>query len=105
MSHETVVSVPVLRRVVGLLFDELEKQHGAQIELDADLYHVLPPEAMFSPGDVPDGHECTLGSLVDDMATLREIAVQVPGERMVVLWHDLAHISGILQRLAALDRP
>lgn len=105
MSDETVVSLPVLRHVVGLLFDELEKRHGAQVELGADFYYVLPTEAMYSPGDVPDGQGCTLGSLVDDVATVREIAAQPPDERMAVLWHDLAHVNGILQRLAALDLP
>lgn len=100
-----MVSLPALRHVVGLLCDELEKRHGAQVDLGADLYCVLPPEAMYNPGDVPVGQEHTLGSLADDVATVREIAAQPPGERMVVLWHDLAHVNGILQRLAALDLP
>ncbi|MFS0702469.1 hypothetical protein AB6N24_21040 [Cellulomonas sp. 179-A 4D5 NHS] len=105
MSDETAVSLPVLRHVVGLLLDELEKRHGAQVELGADFYHLLPTEAVYSPGDTPDGQGCTLGSLVDDVATVREIAAQPPDERTVVLSHDLAHVNGILQRLAALDVP
>ncbi|WP_258725953.1 hypothetical protein [Cellulomonas sp. NS3] len=105
MGDKTVVSLPVLRHVVGLLFDELEKRHGGRVELGADFYYVLSTEAVYSPGDTPDGQECTLGSLVDDVATVREIAARLPDEHMVVLWHDLAHVNGILQRLAALDRP
>jgi hypothetical protein len=39
----------------------------------------------------------------DDVETVRELLVRERGE--IFLWHDLEHLVGILQRIAALARP
>jgi hypothetical protein len=47
--------------------------------------------------------------LVDDLKTVRELAAgdreAVGDEPDVIVWHDLAHLVGVLQRLAAMDLP
>ncbi|PPK98583.1 hypothetical protein CLV92_101282 [Kineococcus xinjiangensis] len=46
---------------------------------------------------------------MDDLDVVRELAAGRPDEEgekaEVVVWHDLAHVIGVLQRLAALHLP
>ncbi|WP_459642371.1 hypothetical protein [Kineococcus sp. NUM-3379] len=108
MTETTSVSMSVLRTALDRVLDEVQRRHGEVIDLDADLYYVLPKESVYRPGVTPDGEACTLASLVDDLDTIRELAAGRPDEDgadpEVTVWHDLAHLVGVLQRLAALDR-
>ena len=46
----------------------------------------------------------SVGHLSDDVDELRQLISEGAG-REVVVWHDLAHLVGILKRFAALDTP
>ncbi|WP_146099697.1 hypothetical protein [Kineococcus xinjiangensis] len=109
MTGATSVSMTVLRAALDRVLGEVQRRHGDVVDLDADLYYVLPAESVYAPGTVPDGQACTLGSLVDDVDAVRELAAgglaEEGEEAEVVVWHDLAHVIGVLQRLAAIDRP
>ena len=96
------VSLAEPHRGLTILLDEVEQQRGAVVDLDGDYYWTVgPPDAFRFDADGPP--EPTAGQLSDDIASLREILVGVP-DRPVMVWHDLAHVVGILSRLAALDQ-
>lgn len=94
-----------LERVLG----EVQRRHGDEVDLTADAYWVLPAKHAYGQGGPPPAEVHTLGSLVDDLKTVRELATEdreaVGAAADVVVWHDLAHLIGVLQRLAALDLP
>jgi GNAT superfamily N-acetyltransferase len=96
------ISLGALRRGLDRVLGEVARQAGDRVVLTADPYWVLPVEVAYDPYVVPTGEGCTLGQLTDDAATLAELADPA---RDVVPWHDLAHLTGLLQRLAAQDRP
>jgi hypothetical protein len=83
------------------MLHELERKFGTEVDLDADYYWNIWADAAFDMGSdpVPD-----VGQLSDDVDTLREL-VSDADERPVIVWHDLAHVLGILQRVVGLDLP
>ena len=85
---------------MGRLLDAAEEQSGGTIDLDADHYWSIDPRAAFDPANDP---EVDVGQLSDDTARLRELLGRKGGE--VFLWHDLEHMTAILERIAALARP
>ncbi|MFI5937824.1 hypothetical protein [Actinoplanes sp. NPDC051494] len=100
MSSETVLSLADLRRALTRSLDEIERQQGSVVELGADFYWTIVPWAAFSFGaDVP---QPTVGQLSDDVRSMRDILADHP-DPPISAWHDLAHLIGILNRLAALD--
>ncbi|MGY1833057.1 hypothetical protein ACI8AA_21795 [Geodermatophilus sp. SYSU D01180] len=106
MSAPITVSVAALQRALTAVLDEVARQHGDEVELTADHYWVLTPRAAYDLTADPDVRSCTVAQLSDDVATVREILGRADDEEEVLSpWHDLAHLAGILQRLAAQDRP
>ncbi|MET7403909.1 hypothetical protein ABZS66_61645 [Dactylosporangium sp. NPDC005572] len=103
MAGEVLVSLGDLRQALALLLDEIEKRHGKVIDLDADYYWTIGAWDAFRLGAV-GVPEPTVGQLTDDVRSMRDM-LTAPGDRTMVVWHDLAHVIGILNRLAALDRP
>jgi hypothetical protein len=102
MASAEFVSLVQLRQGLSILLDEIERQYGPTVDLDADYYwSITPGDAFrFETGGAP---EPTVGQLTDDIASLREMLVS-DTDRPVVIWHDLAHVIGLLTRLAALDQ-
>ena len=97
------VSLSRLRQVVDRLLDEVASQNGGdELEVTEDHYWVLDPAQLFDPLESPAPERMTLGQLSDDVVELAEIADR-PDELHV--WHDMAHVVGILQWLAVRDRP
>ena len=84
-----------------VILDEIERTNGAEIDLDADHYWLIRHDAAFDLGSVPVPQA---GQIWDDVDTLREL-ISERADRQVIVWHDLAHLIGILKRLAALDDP
>ncbi|MEU8284261.1 hypothetical protein AB0C01_07970 [Micromonospora sp. NPDC048905] len=85
-----------------MLLDELEKQRGQVVDLRADYYWTISPQEAFRfEGTKPP--EATLGQLSDDLGSMRDMLASNVDHPVV--WHDLAHLIGILSRLAALDLP
>ena len=96
------VSLTQLRQVLDRVLGELAARHGDEIELTADYYWVLDPRAAYDLTVTPSIEQLTTGQLSDDLA---EVAALSATEDPPIPWHDLAHVIGILQRLAAQDRP
>jgi hypothetical protein len=77
------------------------KQSSADGHLAADHYWTLDPRTAFDPSaDQSSG--LTVAQLSDDVLEVRELLVRSDEP---VIWHDLAHIVGVLSRIAALDLP
>lgn len=91
-----------LRQALDRVLSAVEAQHGDSIRLTADYYWVLDAHATYDVYSDPPADQYTIGQLSDDIATLDEILDQ---DDVISVWHDLAHLVGILHRLAAQDRP
>ncbi|MER7283086.1 hypothetical protein ABT369_52525 [Dactylosporangium sp. NPDC000244] len=98
MTEPLTVSLDELRRAVSTLLAAIEHRHGETVELDAGFYWTVGPWAAYEFSREP---EPTMGDLRDDVESMREML----GREETVVWHDLAHVVGILTRLAALDLP
>ena len=97
------VSLSRLRQVVNRLLDDVAAHNGGdELEVTEDYYWVLDPAQLFDPRDSPAPERMTLGQLSDDVAELSGMAAR---SDELVVWHDLAHVVGILQWLAVRDRP
>jgi hypothetical protein len=103
VTRTSLVPLADLRQGLAILLDELERRHGAVADLDADYYWTVNPQDAFRL-DAAGAPEPTVGQLTDDIEALREM-LKANQDRPVVVWHDLAHLIGILGRLAALDAP
>jgi hypothetical protein len=101
MALSTNIRIDDLRAWLSAILDEIERKYGAEFDLDADHYWDIRADAAFdmASNPVPD-----VGQLSDDVDTLREFISQ-RADRQVIVWHDLAHVVGILKRVAALDDP
>ena len=103
MAEALTVSIAALRRALDLVLDEVARKHGETVVLDADHYRVLPPEMTYDVHTSPAVDRMTIAQLSDDVA---ELAGMVEDDEWVSEpWHDLAHLVGILQRIAAQDLP
>jgi hypothetical protein len=103
VAGEVLVSLADLRQALVSLLDEIEKRHGKVIDLDADYYWTIGPWESFRL-DADPVPEPTVGQLTDDVRSMRDILTG-SADRAVVVWHDLTHVIGILNRLAAIDLP
>ena len=102
MDVPQTVSLSRLRHVLDRVLDDLAARHGDEIELTADHYWVIDPRATYDLTTAPPDEHLTVGQLSDD---LDELAGLSATEDPPVPWHELGHVIGILQRLAAQDLP
>lgn len=103
MSDELTVTVAELRAAFDVLLNEAERRFGPTIDLDADYYWDLDVGAVYDLTQLPLATPGA-GQLSDDVASIRGLLEQ-GSDGDVFLWHDLAHLVGILRRVAALDLP
>ncbi len=89
--------VTALRRVL----DEVAIKHGAEIELQDDYYWTVPTDAAFNMSIVPV--DFTAGQLTDDTQSIRQFLRQ-PLDEPISVWHELAHLVGVLRGIEQLDR-
>jgi hypothetical protein len=101
-TSPTAVRVSDLRAGLLAILEQVEQTHGPEIELDADHYWVLPPNVAFDMNSEPTTIDA--GQLTDDIRSLRRLLSNGPDEPIEV-WHDLAHVVGILNRIASLGLP
>ena len=102
MDVPQTVSLPQLRRVLDRVLDDLAARHGDEVELTADHHWVIDPRAAYDLTTAPSVEHLTVRQLSDDLAELAGLSAT---EDPPVPWHDLGHVIGILQRLAAQDLP
>lgn len=65
------VKIAELRRVAGILFEHLEEEGHAEIEIDRDFYWSIPDEKLYSVYEDPS--DFTTGQLSDDLLELTKI--------------------------------
>jgi len=95
-----VIPVSDLRDALTRLLEAATERFGPLVDLDADHYWAIEPDAAF---DIAKDPPVAVGQLSDDVSTVRDLLARDDGE--VFLWHDLEHAIGILQRIASLARP
>ena len=95
------ISVDELREAVRRQLDAVERRFGASVQLGTDDYWGLFSPEMFVANDSKP--ELVGRSLSDDVSDLREsLRNDDPSEDELMLWHDMDHLAGILQRISAL---
>src|SRR3954451_5208334 len=100
MREPVEISVAELQEAASRLLDAAQRRFGATLELGADEYWSLWPSEAFDAATEPP---LLRGSLVDDVDTVRELLRRTdPSEDETLLWHDLNHLIGVLQRIASL---
>jgi hypothetical protein len=103
-SGDPEITVDELREATRRLLDATERTLGPTVELRADRYLGLFAPEMFASDD---SQTAVLGrSLSDDVAEIRAVVSRPEDafEDDLMLWHDLNHLVGILQRLSSLAR-
>jgi hypothetical protein len=96
----TALELPLLRRQLDRLLVMLEERGGATIQFDEDLYWVLETSQLFSLESTPAP---SIGQLSDDADELTAMASRP--DDLLVPWHDLKHLIGLLEVLARRDVP
>ena len=104
VDQARTVRVSEWRAALALVLDEAERKHGEQIELNWDFYWEFPANEALDLSIEPDRDCLAVGSLADDIESVREL-VRFDGDQVVEVWHDLAHIVGILRAIVATDLP
>jgi hypothetical protein len=89
-----------LRRQLNRLLVILEERGGATVQLHEELYWVLETSAMFCLESVPTP---SAGQLSDDVDELTAMASRP--DDLLVPWHELKHLIGLLEVLARRDLP
>lgn len=90
-----------LRAAMDRVLTAIEGRHGQTVDLGADQYWTLDPRRTFDPA-AEQASGLIIGELSDDVREMRDLVAR---DDEPVIWHDLAHIVGILGRVAALDLP
>lgn len=98
---EVEISIAELREAAGRLLDAAERLFGSSVNLQVDDYlGLFSPEMFGADGSDP---ALTGRSLADDVASIRELLGRADlSEDRVLLWRDLDHLVGVLQRISAL---
>ncbi|ASW55753.1 hypothetical protein CIK06_18570 [Plantactinospora sp. KBS50] len=93
--------VAELRDAIERLLAAIEVRFGEEIRFTGDFYWSVGLTESF---DLVSESVASVdvASLVDDVASIREIVGQAVDEP-VVLWHDLTHLAGLLRGIARLD--
>jgi hypothetical protein len=97
------IDIAELRLACNKVLDVVAERLGPEVVLGdgsfvGDHYWELTLEASFGLVDHPELH-VVAGQTTDDVDELRRII----DSEDVVLWHDIAHITGVLRRIASLD--
>lgn len=98
---DPVISIVELRDAITRLTDAMERKFGPTVHLARDQYWGLfSPEMFAADGSRPE----VMGRLLsDDVNSVRELLDRSDtSEDELLLWHDLNHLVGILQRISAL---
>lgn len=88
----------LLRRELDRLLAEVETRRGSIVGIEADHYWLLESSEMF---DVLSDAAPAVGQISDDLSELEQMASRADHD--LVPWHDLKHLIGLLEALAASD--
>jgi hypothetical protein len=103
-----ILRIADLRQVCSMLLDQVERQFGDQIDLadvPVDYYWNLNLAAAFDMTQEPEPEaHVDCGQSTDDVEELTALA-RGDSRDLIVLWHDLEHLAGVMRMLAFLDLP
>jgi hypothetical protein len=102
VEQAITIEVQQLRAALDVVLTHVEQTVGAAVHLSADYYWALPPDAMYDPYVNPATEALTLGQLSDDVREIRDL-LDRDADDGIFVWHDLGHLVGVLQRIAAQD--
>jgi hypothetical protein len=95
-----VVELSKLHEALDRLLAAVAVQLGPSIDLDADMYWSIDTRDAFDLSRQPS---LEAGQLSDDVSSVLEMLNRDDSE--ILVWHDLDHAIGILQRIAGLAKP
>lgn len=101
MSLGPAMRIDDLRQALNRILDQVVTKHGAEVEFAGDSYWTVPTDAAFDLTREPPAF--TVGQLDDDTQSVIELLAQ-PSNEPVSIWHELAHIAGVLRGIEQLDR-
>jgi hypothetical protein len=96
MAEPMVIRMEELRNASTRTLIAAEDRLGAEVALTDDYYWHLPVDAAFDMTREPSS--LTAGQLSDDLEHLREASDVEPW----TVWHDLAHLIGLLRAVERL---
>ncbi|RIJ70513.1 hypothetical protein D1871_18835 [Nakamurella silvestris] len=100
-GNRLTVEVAELRAALTRVLDALEHRFGVEMTFEFDLYRALPVEEAFDIlGPEP---AYTMGSLADDLQSM--LSYNTEPEPTESIWHEIAHLGGILRAIEHRDRP
>jgi len=99
MAEQLVIRMEELRNAMSRTLVAAEEQLGSEVALTNDYYWHLPVDAAFDMTKEPSS--LAAGQLSDDLAHLREATEVDP----LTVWHDLAHLVGLLRAGERLAMP
>jgi hypothetical protein len=95
------VNLDDLRTALARVLEQVQQDLGRDIDLDADEYWEIPGGVAYRVTEKP-ADQLTVGRLSDDAETMRQM---VKPNYDISSWHDLAHLCGVLRRIALLAEP
>ena len=101
MDRATAIDVQELRAALELILNRIEEQLGPTVDLAGDYYWTVDARAAYETLNDPVG-SLVAGQLSDDVNAIRELLRR---DDDPIIWHDLAHVVGVLRRIATLDLP
>lgn len=96
MSEPLILRIQDLRNAIDRTLVAAEERLGGDVTLTDDYYWHLPVDAAFDMTTEPSA--LTAGQLSDDLEHLRDATDVEPG----TVWHDLAHLTGLLRAVERL---
>ena len=102
-----MLKIADLRRAMVILLDAATERFGDAVNLDEQpepisMYWSLGAGTAYRLAEDPE-QGLTVGDVDDDLSETADLLKR--HDREVVLWHDLAHLVGLLGVLAYLDLP
>jgi len=91
VSGDLVISVVDLQAALARISESL----GDEVELSTDHYWLVPTGRLPATGEAP---ALDVGQVSDDIESVAELLARPAGD--VHVWHDLAHLAGVLRVIA-----
>jgi hypothetical protein len=102
VTNDLSIDVDQIRSALARVLNVVERDLGRQLHLEGDPYWSLPVAAAFDLSK--SDPSLTIGQLSDDVDAIREL-LDDEGREIVAVWHELAHIVGVLRAVERIALP
>jgi len=99
-DDQLVIALSEVREALDRILAAAAVELGSSVDLDADHYWWIDTRDAFDLSQEPS---LEAAQLSDDVTSMREMLNR--GDNEVIVWHDLDHVIGIVQRISALAKP